>query len=39
LLEEGLIATGSTPDGFREFLQTEIARWGQVVRASGARAG
>ncbi|MBO9356269.1 tripartite tricarboxylate transporter substrate binding protein [Bordetella petrii] len=39
LLDEGLIAVGSTPAGFQQFLQTEIARWGKVVRASGARAG
>ncbi|ARP79956.1 MFS transporter [Bordetella genomosp. 8] len=39
LMDEGLIATGSTPDGFRQFLVTEVNRWGQVVKASGARAG
>ena len=39
LLDEGLIATGSTPDGFRDFLVTEVEHWGKVVRESNARAG
>ncbi|MBV7483945.1 tripartite tricarboxylate transporter substrate binding protein [Bordetella sp. BOR01] len=39
LLDEGLIAVGSTPADFQQFLQTEISRWGKVVQASGARAG
>lgn len=39
LMDEGLIATGSTPQGFHDFLVTEVDRWGKVVKASGARAG
>ena len=26
------------PDGYRKFIQTEIARWGPIIKASGARA-
>lgn len=28
----GLEAAGGTPDGFREFIQAEIARWAEVAR-------
>ncbi|OZI45317.1 Bug family tripartite tricarboxylate transporter substrate binding protein [Bordetella genomosp. 4] len=39
LLDEGLVAQGGTPAEFQGFLQTEIDRWGKVVKASGASAG
>ncbi|WP_260986160.1 Bug family tripartite tricarboxylate transporter substrate binding protein [Bordetella genomosp. 13] len=39
LLDEGLIATGSTPEAFSAFVQEEVDRWGKVVKASGAKAG
>lgn len=39
LLDEGLQAIGSTPDDFQHFVESEIVRWGKVVKASGARAG
>ncbi|CAM3942059.1 Bug family tripartite tricarboxylate transporter substrate binding protein [Bordetella tumulicola] len=39
LLEEGLLVEGGAPAEFQRFLQTEIERWGTVVKASGAQAG
>lgn len=39
LLDEGLVAMGSTPEQFSAFVQQEVDRWGKVVKASGARAG
>jgi len=39
LMDEGMIATGSTPEEFSTFIQKEVARWGQAVKASGATAG
>jgi tripartite-type tricarboxylate transporter receptor subunit TctC len=28
---------GTTPDGFEQFIRAEIAKWGEVVRRSGAK--
>jgi len=33
----GIQPLASTPDGFGEFLKSEVARWGKVVRESGAQ--
>ncbi len=27
---------GSTPDGFAAFIKTEVDRWGDIVKNSGA---
>ena len=32
----GTIAAGGTPAEFSQFLQSEVARWGKAVKASGA---
>ncbi|CAN5411489.1 tripartite tricarboxylate transporter substrate binding protein [soil metagenome] len=34
---DGLVAVGSSPDEFAAFVKSEIARWGKVVKASGAK--
>jgi tripartite-type tricarboxylate transporter receptor subunit TctC len=34
---EGLVPLGGSPESFRAFLERELARWGEVVRSSGAR--
>ena len=34
----GIEAVGSTPDQFGAFMQTELKKWSEVVRASGAKA-
>ena len=34
---EGSVAVGNSPDEFAKFVQLEIARWGQVVKFSGAK--
>ena len=36
--EDGTIATGSTPGEFAALIKSERARWGEVVRRSGAKA-
>lgn len=38
LLEQGLQPVGMTPAEFRPWLEADIAKWREVVRASGARA-
>ncbi|CAN5118000.1 tripartite tricarboxylate transporter substrate binding protein [soil metagenome] len=35
--QDGLVAVGSSPDEFAAFVKSEIARWGKVVKASGAK--
>jgi tripartite-type tricarboxylate transporter receptor subunit TctC len=35
---DGTVAVGSTPAQFAEFIKLEMARWGEVVRRTGARA-
>jgi tripartite-type tricarboxylate transporter receptor subunit TctC len=37
LAQQGVTAAFSTPEIFRRLIETEIARWAPVVRASGAR--
>jgi tripartite-type tricarboxylate transporter receptor subunit TctC len=34
----GIEAVGSSPDQFGAFMQTELKKWTEVIRASGARA-
>jgi tripartite-type tricarboxylate transporter receptor subunit TctC len=34
---EGAQRMDSTPESFRAYIEKEIARWGQVVRDSGAK--
>ncbi len=38
LAGDGVEAVGSTPDQFGAYLRSEIAKWGKVVQASGAKA-
>ncbi|MDB5796404.1 MAG: putative exported protein [Paucimonas sp.] len=37
LAAQGAEAIGSTPDEFKSFLDTEVARWDKVVQSSGIR--
>jgi tripartite-type tricarboxylate transporter receptor subunit TctC len=37
LLEQGIEAVGSTPEEFAAFIRSEVARYGDIVRASGAK--
>jgi tripartite-type tricarboxylate transporter receptor subunit TctC len=34
-VEQGLEATGSTPEEWRAVMQTEISRWARVIRDAG----
>jgi tripartite-type tricarboxylate transporter receptor subunit TctC len=34
---QGLEATPSTPEQFGAYLKSEVAKWGKVVKASGAK--
>jgi len=38
LTASGAEAAGTSPDGLARFLQSEIAKWGKVVRAAGIKA-
>jgi tripartite-type tricarboxylate transporter receptor subunit TctC len=38
LVSSGADAVGNSPDEFGRFLQSEIAKWGKVVRAAGIKA-
>lgn len=38
LKNEGAQVIGGSPDSFRDFLKSDIARWAGVVKASGAKA-
>ena len=38
LLAEGAEPVGNTPEEFGEFIKSEIAKWGKVIRAAGLRA-
>jgi tripartite-type tricarboxylate transporter receptor subunit TctC len=38
LLEQGAEPVGNTPEEFDLLLRGDVARWGEVVRISGARA-
>jgi tripartite-type tricarboxylate transporter receptor subunit TctC len=37
LLKQGIEVVGTTPEQFAAFIQSEIARYGAIVRASGAK--
>jgi tripartite-type tricarboxylate transporter receptor subunit TctC len=37
LAQQGAVATAWTPEQFGEFIHNEIAKWGKVVKASGAK--
>jgi tripartite-type tricarboxylate transporter receptor subunit TctC len=34
---EGAVPVGNSPEEFGRFVQTEIVRWGRVVKFSGAK--
>jgi len=38
LLAEGAEPVGNTPEQFSEFIKSEIAKWGKVIRTAGLRA-
>ncbi len=38
LRDQGAVAVGGTPEAFGAFIRAEAARWGEVVRRSGATA-
>ena len=38
LLQQGVEAIGTTPDHFAKFMQSEIVRYGRIIRESGAKA-
>jgi tripartite-type tricarboxylate transporter receptor subunit TctC len=38
LLIEGAEPVGNTPEQFGEFIKSEIAKWGKVIRAAGIKA-
>jgi tripartite-type tricarboxylate transporter receptor subunit TctC len=35
LTNEGALVATSTPDEFREYIQSEIARWRKIISDSG----
>jgi tripartite-type tricarboxylate transporter receptor subunit TctC len=37
LAQQGAVASAWTPEQFGQFIHNEIAKWGQVVKASGAK--
>jgi tripartite-type tricarboxylate transporter receptor subunit TctC len=37
LLQEGAEPVGNSPEEFGEFIKSEIAKWGKVIRAAGLR--
>jgi tripartite-type tricarboxylate transporter receptor subunit TctC len=37
LAQQGAVASAWTPEQFGEFIHSEIAKWGKVVKASGAK--
>jgi tripartite-type tricarboxylate transporter receptor subunit TctC len=36
-IQQGADPVGSTPEEFGEYMRSETAKWGPLVRASGAR--
>jgi tripartite-type tricarboxylate transporter receptor subunit TctC len=38
LIGDGAVAVGSTPDEFGAYIKSEMAKWGPVIKASGAPA-
>jgi tripartite-type tricarboxylate transporter receptor subunit TctC len=37
LAPQGVVATPSTPEEFRDFLRAEVAKWAKVVQDTGAK--
>jgi tripartite-type tricarboxylate transporter receptor subunit TctC len=37
LVEQGIVAVGSTPEEFRAFVEEEIGRWGKVITEAGIK--
>jgi tripartite-type tricarboxylate transporter receptor subunit TctC len=37
LVEQGIVAVGSTPEEFRGFVAEEITRWGKVITDAGIK--
>jgi tripartite-type tricarboxylate transporter receptor subunit TctC len=37
LVEQGIVAVGSTPEEFRAFVTEEIARWRKVITDAGIK--
>lgn len=37
MFQQGVVPTGSTPSQFQTFVKSEVAKWGKVVKASGAK--
>jgi tripartite-type tricarboxylate transporter receptor subunit TctC len=37
LVNAGADAVGNTPEAFANFFQSEIVKWGKVVKAAGIR--
>ena len=37
LVEQGIVAVGSTPDEFRAFVGDEIVRWRKVITDAGIK--
>ena len=35
---QAMLLVGGTPDAFAQKIQSEMARWGKVVKATGAKA-
>ena len=38
LAGDGAVAVGSTPEEFGAYIKSEMAKWGAVIKASGATA-
>jgi tripartite-type tricarboxylate transporter receptor subunit TctC len=37
MLEQGSVPLDLSPEGFRAFIEREIATWGEVIRAGNIR--
>ena len=37
LLQQGVESVGTTPEQFAKFMQSEIARYGKIIKDSGAK--
>jgi tripartite-type tricarboxylate transporter receptor subunit TctC len=37
LLQQGVESVGTTPEQFAKFIQSETARYGRIIRESGAK--
>ena len=38
LMSQGFELAGTTPEQFAAYIQSEIAKWGKVIREAGIRA-